>query len=151
MPPFDAHSTAKGTASSLTFSHTCTGSNLYLKVTVGVNFTDSDVTGVTYNGVALTLLRALENTMRDEYWYLIAPATGAHDIVVSFAGASREKVCNAESYTGVHQTTPHRDQGGGVYYVSATGDSTTPSVAVTSAAGELVVYAACQKQSDAVA
>ena len=78
-PVFDASSTAKGTAASLTFSHTCSGDDRYLKVTVGINFTDSDVTGVTYNGVALTLLSALENVMRDEFWYLIAPDTGAHD------------------------------------------------------------------------
>ena len=145
MPVFDAHSTAKGTASSLTFSHTCTGADRYLKVAVGVNFTDNDVTGVTYNGVALTLLSALENVMRDEFWYLIAPAAGTFNIVVTFAGATREKVCHGDSYTDVHQTTPHGT------VATAFANSTTPSVAVSSAAGELVVDALAAKESDAPA
>ena len=82
------------TASSLTWAHTCSGSSVYLFVGV---FTDSGqtVTGVTYNGNAMTQLVSgrgysaapSENT----YWYGIAIGTGdgvAHNIVVSATGAN---------------------------------------------------------------
>ena len=62
------------------------------------------VTGVTYNGVAMTRVDDVGTANRwFNLWYLTAPATGAHDIVVSLSASS---FCGlaAASYTGVSQT-----------------------------------------------
>lgn len=92
---------------SLTFSHTCTGSDLVLFVGVTCSLNDNVVTGVTYNGDAMTLVRknTPNGTTRWLYlWKLISPDTGTHDVVVSssentFIGAT------SASYTGCDQTT----------------------------------------------
>lgn len=96
-----------GGSGSLTFSHTCTGS-LGLLV-VGFNGDNiggaDDITSVTYNGVALTLADKQVNPSsggdRNTYMYfLLGPATGAHNVVVSCSG-SHLLQGGAVSYTGV--------------------------------------------------
>jgi hypothetical protein len=64
-------------ATSLTISHTVAGSNRVL--VVGVS-TQTTITGVTYNGVAMTLGVTGTNTF---IYYLATPDTGTHDIVIS--------------------------------------------------------------------
>jgi hypothetical protein len=106
---FDA-ATDGGTATgtSLTFSHTCgAGSDRLLLVgingdLVGVN---DDITGVTYAGVSMTLVAKITaTTARYQYlYYLLNPATGANNVVISctnshFLGAT------SASYTGVSQS-----------------------------------------------
>lgn len=90
---------------SITFAHTCSGSNRILFVctanNVGVN-----VTGVTYNGVAMTNIGgALSNwaPSKSYLWYLIAPATGSNNVVVSLS-ASASVIAMAASYTWVKQS-----------------------------------------------
>jgi hypothetical protein len=108
MIAFDASSTyARVTGvTSKTFAHTCTGANLVLLVCVATESGDT-VTGVTYNGVAMTQLVKKERSPGDGqwvYWYrLVAPATGANNVVVSFSGATNT-VGGAVSYTGAKQT-----------------------------------------------
>lgn len=96
---FDAASSANTvvSASSLTFSHTCTGSDLVL--TVGVS-ADSGVspTGVTYNGSAMTK-QVTEPGIDTTIWTLVSPATGANNIVVTFA-ASHFFIAGGISLTG---------------------------------------------------
>lgn len=122
---------------SLTFSHTVTASqsNLILIVfaAMGNSSTPKSVTGVTYGGVAMTLLK--DGTQSLEYnsaWYLLNPPTGANNVVIT--GSEADYINGgAASFYGVDQTT-------GVHNATvATGNSTTPSVTVTSATGELVV------------
>jgi hypothetical protein len=94
-------------ATSLTYSHTVTGSDVILFVGVTGDYTSDGVTGVTYNGVAMTLLdknNGLSNLARWTYlWVLMAPATGAHNVVVSASG-SQFIASLAVSYTGTKQT-----------------------------------------------
>lgn len=101
---FDASSTGEqvpGT-SPITFSHTCTGSNLVLLVGVETITTCS---GVTYNGVAMTQLVTTNVGGVVNYLFgLVAPATGANNVVVSFTGGSTYCRAVAASYTGVSQT-----------------------------------------------
>lgn len=93
------------TSTSLTWSHTCTGSNLILIVSINgpVSSTD-DVSGITYNSVALTKIRSqqIPSDRLVSLWYLIAPATGAHNIVASFTGTYCAGI--SASYTGVRQS-----------------------------------------------
>lgn len=109
QPVFVATSTATGTGTTLTWSHTnSTATNQVLVVSIGTNA--NDVTGVTYNGVAMT--RATNANSVSEFpraieqWYLVAPSTGAaYNIVVSSTSGS-QKIAQAVSYSGIDQTTP---------------------------------------------
>jgi len=89
----------------LTWSHTVTGTNPVLFVGAIAATTDI-LTGITYNGVAMTLVgKGAGGSDRFIYLYVLAaPATGAHNIVVS--SASSYLTGFATSYTGGHQTTP---------------------------------------------
>ena len=141
-PTFDAGSNNRGTTvSSLTLSHTTSGTNRFLICFYAVNdATPQAVTGATYNGVAMT--RIGTEISPDGFFTfaglfrLIAPATGTHDVVLSTAGGTNGRFYAAcASYTDVHQTT-------------ATGALTTRfdqnhaspiSEDISSAAGERVV------------
>lgn len=102
---FDAKSSGNSVTpqTSLTVAHTCTGSNLVLFVGVGADST-AGPTGVTYNGVALTKVDEHLNFALSS-WYLVAPTTGTHDIVITFA-ASHYIAGGGISLTGVDPGTP---------------------------------------------
>lgn len=86
----------------LSWSHTCTGSNLIL--IVGMNSaTGVSATGITYNSVALTRISAVTNSNRSELWYLLAPATGAHTVSATY-GTSDVLAGISVSYTGAQQS-----------------------------------------------
>jgi hypothetical protein len=114
---FDASSVGhQDFGGTMTISHTCTGSNLVL-VAMAANTSSSDkVSGVTYNGVAMTRVRAeLGLVSATPYVYILAnPATGTHDIVWTFTSADQTFSGINASFTGVDQTTPtDHDAGGG--------------------------------------
>jgi uncharacterized repeat protein (TIGR01451 family) len=101
----------------LTFNHTTSAvANRALLVGVSMNITNSPtaaVTGVTYNGTALTLKGAHNdtgNTRRVEQWFLLNPASGTNlPIVVSVnipAAATVGVVAGATVFTDVDQTVP---------------------------------------------
>lgn len=101
---FDASSENSGVAvSSLTISHTVSGTDRMLWVEAGGNRIP---TGVTWNtSEALTKLVEEDNFgMAHSLWYLVSPSTGTHDVVVSI---STGNIYGAvASYTGVSQTFP---------------------------------------------
>lgn len=110
---FDAASGAAdngGVVTSLTFSHTVTGSDTFLVVTAGSNTTSNPtVNSVTYNGVAMTEVdERLNSTVRLSLSYLIAPTTGANNVVVTWSGAGtgagQQLNAISASYTGAKQT-----------------------------------------------
>jgi hypothetical protein len=90
-------------------------------------------TSVTYNGVSMTLYGSATNgTVRSEIWYLKAPASGAHNVVVTAPDAIAV-TATSMSFTGVNQATPLGT------LVSGIGTSATPSVSATSAIGEPII------------
>lgn len=105
----------------LTWSHVSSGLNRLLVVQVSTEAA-ATVSGITYNGVALT--QAVTNTngtLKSEQWYLIAPPVGTYNIIVSVtpnayitAGAETLNTVDQSSPIGVTQT--------------ATGTSLTPSL-----------------------
>ena len=102
---FDAASGGATTAaSSLTFAHTCTGSDLILFV--GAFNGTNNVTGVTYNGVAMTLVdtAVAQAGVNYKLFYLINPATGANNVVISTDVASNVLRGVSTSYTGSAQS-----------------------------------------------
>lgn len=113
------------TGTSLTYSHTCTGSNLILLVDVWVTSTGSDVvTGVTYNSVSMTLVDKQAVGSQYHYaYYLLGPATGAHNVVVS-TSSSQTIGSSSISYTGVKQSG-QPDASAKQVVGSSTGSTTT--------------------------
>ena len=93
---------------SLTTSYTVgNGSNRMLFVTVTGSTSVNDVTGVTYNGVNMTSIwggvRYQSGTHYIYGYYLLNPASGANDVVVS-ATTNHYIAAGAADYTGVAQT-----------------------------------------------
>lgn len=137
---FDAASSGNGSGTSLTYSHTTgSGSNRALIVDVTLYADASQtVSTVTYNGASLSLITsctAATGGVRVEQWYMVAPATGTADVVVTPSATTPAIASTASSYTGVNQSTPLGT------CATATGTSTGPTVDVTSASTDLVVDA----------
>lgn len=131
----------------VTWSHTCTGTNLVLYVFVSPSFSNTPVpTGVTYNGVAMTALPSSPTTgdlQGDKLWgwYMINPPTGAHTVSVSMSPQSQYLTAFSISYTNQDQVTPF----GSAFqnqHEAAGGANTTNTVAITSASGELGLFVA---------
>lgn len=134
MATKDATSSTHGQAvSSLSWTHTCTGSDLLLMVHSGTNGTPVSTSGVTYAAVALTSRwSGSRNWTAASGWSLVAPATGANTVAITLSASEDTAFGQAISYTGVDQTTPH---GTGA---TANGASTAPTVpTLTSATGEV--------------
>lgn len=104
--------TPNATDNTLTVSHTCTGSNLILFVFPTSNAVAQDITGITYNTVAMTQLSVSPkgyNTLATpinfiQGFYLINPSTGANNIVATRSNGATKFSLGAASYTGVSQT-----------------------------------------------
>src|SRR5205809_294622 len=83
------------------YAHTCAGSDRLLLVAVLIGATADDVTGVTYNGVAMTRVGTIADSLRRVYLYeLVGPASGTHNVVVS-TGTNQLIIAGSASYTGV--------------------------------------------------
>lgn len=110
---FDAATEDKtSTGTTLTYAHTCTGTDRFLYVHVTTLTTGSHtINSVTYNGVAMTPLvsnvQAYSATWKCHSYYLVNPASGTNDVVVTMASSpSASQRSGAVSYTGVDQTNP---------------------------------------------
>jgi uncharacterized repeat protein (TIGR01451 family) len=102
-------------SSSLTIAHTTAGTNRLMLVGVSMNVTNAPTTGVvgvTWNGTPLNFLGAHNdagNTRRVEMWSLLAPATGAFNVVVTVNIPSAVQigvVAGVTTFSGVDQTVP---------------------------------------------
>ncbi|HEX9895911.1 MAG TPA: hypothetical protein VGA78_18410, partial [Gemmatimonadales bacterium] len=130
---------------SLTVSHTVSSSGTNKVLVVGVNIyhatsgTMASVASMTYAGQPMTFLATAidnaafgSNRIRSELWYIKDPTTGTNDVFMTFDINCRA-VAGAITFTGVDQTTPFGSAG------TNGGNDTTPTVTLSSAAGELVV------------
>lgn len=100
---YDSSSTGATTGSSITFAHTCSGSDRVLIVAGEDN--GSNNWSVTYpKGGSATALTQIDSDTASglKMYYMIAPDTGANNIVASKTGTYI--VACAASYTGVKQT-----------------------------------------------
>lgn len=95
-----------GTSSTFSFT-TSSGSNRMLIVTFTgeTKSLADDITGVTYNGVSMTLGVKQEPSQSGDRWsyiyYLKDPASGAHNVVISRSTAGY-MISNVAEYTGVN-------------------------------------------------
>jgi len=158
---FDAASTLTftGTTASFTgsWNHTVTNAaNRYIVVGVSIDRSGGNVTGAATFGtevggpnVAMTLLSGVSNgtNVRTELFGLRAPASGVHQITVtitSTAGRNVTVIAGAQSFSNVDQSAPTGTA------VTATNNTTTPTVNVTNAAGDYVVDAFAYNGNDAL-
>lgn len=130
----DASATGSATSTTVTVPLTVSGADRLLVVGIA-NYrnTTENTTSVTWNtSENLTERDGQQNgDCRIELWTLTAPSTGTHNVVVTTSASTDISVC-CYSLNGVDQTTPLGTS------VNAGGASTTPSVTVTSATGDLV-------------
>lgn len=147
---FDAKTTGTTTTSSLTITHTTTGSNRLLLCCAGLSM-QKTITGVTYPaGTNMTLHNAINfgtsdiDYPRSEIWKLAAPAAGANDMVITESAAGYLNGC-AISFTGVDQTTP---VGTAVTAQGNGGNAVT--VDVSSNSGDIVVDSTAHWQSTSI-
>jgi hypothetical protein len=94
-----------GATNSLTFAHTCSGSDRILYVGFAGDTSTDDITGVTYSGVSASLVGKIQNTSnRWAYLYrLVGPASGSNNVVISCT-ATHYLIGCATSYTGAAQS-----------------------------------------------
>lgn len=94
-------------ATSLTYAHTCTGTDRILFIGAMVALSTDSITGVTYNGVSATLITSRASPPTSGYYaklyYLVAPSTGANNVVIS-SSSSGYVFGKSVSYTGASQT-----------------------------------------------
>jgi len=97
---FAGGSVAAGT--SISYSHTCTGSNVVLLCNI-VQFGVVDLSGApTIGGVAMTQIGSEYTwalSRRTSLWYVLNPPSGSSTIAVSFASSANAGMMTA-SYTG---------------------------------------------------
>ncbi|MDN5275058.1 MAG: hypothetical protein JWP06_959 [Candidatus Saccharibacteria bacterium] len=126
-------------ATSLSWSHTCSGSNRLLVVGLGFGGSDSSViTTATYNSVPMVSAGKVHaNNQTDGYvelFYLVAPATGANTVAIS-CNVSGDLIGGSVSFVGVNQSAP-------VSGVTTNfGNGVSASLSVPSNVGDMVVDA----------
>jgi hypothetical protein len=111
------------------------GSNRCLFITASYFSTNgTSITGMTYAGVAAVHapsapLTGSVGVSKDDFWYVIAPATGSNNLVVTWnAAPSATGALGVSVFTGVNQTTPLSG------YVGATGTSVSLTIPTGGAA-----------------
>lgn len=101
---YDSVSTGSGATTTATWSHTTSGSDRILFVCAFQYITNTHPTSVTYNGVAMTYIgTAQKNNYYIDVYYLINPASGANNVVITYPG-SGTITGQAVSYTGAKQS-----------------------------------------------
>lgn len=135
MVAFDAVSgtAISGTThSSRTWSHTTSGSDRILLVIVCTyNSTGGGkVSGVTYNGVPMTLYgteMAQQSNQHMSVFYLLNPTVGTNNIVATWSVAQTYSWCASASYNGVNQSSFPDNEVNGLGSGTSFGSSITPN------------------------
>jgi len=135
---FDATANSSGVdgtdVTSVTFPHTVV-SNTNGIIVVPCAVTDAveadrNISTITYNGVGLSLIgKGVVDTIHVEMWRLVAPATGANNVVVTAGGTADFIACGSVSLIGVDQASPVD-----VFDTDNFNNSTTPSLSITTVA-----------------
>ncbi len=141
-PLVDAYNSQSGFANlTLTQVHTCSGPEPALVVLLlqnAIDISEDYVTGVTYNGVAMTkegsgLWAGGANCWLQLYTMKNPPTGSSYNVVVTVSAAANVNL-HVVSLKGVEQAgDPFRT------VATATGTSSTPSVSVTSEIGDIVL------------
>lgn len=132
-------SAASINATSLAWTHTVnSGINRALFVEIAIDNLGSNVSGVTYGGVALTQVGRQGGNHAVEIWALVSPTVGTANVVVTLSG-NTAVAAGASTFNGVNQSTPTGTfvgNSGTTFLLNLTG-----SVTVASAPGDVVIDA----------
>jgi hypothetical protein len=137
---------ASTTPLTTTFNHTITTGidKLLVRIMFQVSVGAVNISGVTWNGIALTAMPGSPFTvggsphdMRIEYWYLDNPATGTHSIAITRATTAVPYGSVVTSYAGV--TTGAAGFGTARTASHVNVSSTTLNLTITGAATDLFV------------
>lgn len=132
---FDATSgLTDGSGTSQTLAHTCTGSNLILfdyPMDAGDSNGGDFLTDCKYAGVADTAINnsTITNNSRVYLRYLLAPATGANNIVSTWSQTISSLALGGSSYTGAKQSAQPDSSNTGTASTAASLTLTTTVVA----------------------
>jgi hypothetical protein len=160
-PLFAVSESGNGT-NDLTFSHTVVDDGNYLYVVITNDYFSNDpVSGVTYNGDAMTQIGRADNTTGEVevcIYRLANPDTGgAHDVVVSVPSSSgwirayavsivaddttpNGTVATATNFTATPSVSPGSDEGDLVIGGCMIWDSSPAGVGLTSGAGQVAIW-----------
>lgn len=96
----------RGSGTSKSFSFTNTAGDCFIGYTRNTN--GSSPSSETYNSVAATLVASQDNGAdhRHNMYQLVAPATGANTVAISYSVSQGFIDAAALSYSGVHQSNP---------------------------------------------
>ena len=135
MPSVTNSANAKSTGSvaSLSFSHISDGNPLYVHIGLWNNLSGSPRrTRVTFNSVAMDCVAVSSGGTQwvHEVWYLASPGSVTANVVITPIGSNTWISAASNNVSG--GTRPD-------HFVFATGTSTTPSAAIPSAVGDLVL------------
>lgn len=89
-----------------TWAHTCNGDDRLLVVFVRLNASETGITHVKYNGVTMTKSVSLSPNISHVAYYLVNPASGSNNVVVTISNSGWQIVSSSMSYTGVDQSNP---------------------------------------------
>lgn len=121
-----ANASAYGGAATFAFESGSGSNRLILVGIYQADGTSDLVSGVTYAGVAMTrIATTTSSSVRIYLYYLVAPATGSNNVVVSTSSVNSAFL--AVSYAGVHQSAPIH------YSTTASSSTLTGSVSITGA------------------
>ena len=100
------------------------------------------VSSVTYNSVSMSLIDAVGTSDGDnsrvEFWKLVAPATGTHDIAYTLSGAfDGAEFVGGTTWYGVDQSTVNRTASKNTFGTDASHQSDT--LTPTSSVGDIVI------------
>lgn len=105
---FGASTTANNTgASSLTFSSPNVSGNNKIGIVGVLVQTDLSITGITWNGVAMTFIAGKTDAAtseRVEQWYIINPTAGVTNVIISRTGSSNALIGAALYYSSAKQS-----------------------------------------------
>jgi len=140
----DATSEGYANATSLTFAHTVTGANTAITVALFTFGGGDSVSGITYNGEALTEFgtQASDASGYTQLWGKSGADTGTNNIVISMT--SSQMFATAASYTGADQTTPFPDTA-----VTGSSNSTSFSPTITTTVADSWIVLAGRSPSKA--
>ena len=98
------------------------------------------ITGVTYNGVAMTLGRHDGTSLRGStMYYLTGPASGTNNVVISYSGGATGINAIVAGFSGVHQSSPIGNVAGRADSAGGSGTGPTVNVPITMSAGSVAV------------
>lgn len=131
-----------GIGSSYSYSHTVSGANRFMAQAIAYQ-DNTSVSSFSYAGVGGTVgSSAYISFTTSNLSRITAPTTGTNTVSVSLSGATAYPMGTTISFTGVDQTTPIEATN------TATGNSTTPSLTVTTTTNNCLVLDAIGIRTD---